>query len=283
MPAKPLPLTFSTLSAPTWTLPEILEHAATNGYRGVDFRGIGDEIDITKLREFTTELDATLASFRALNISMPCLNTSVTLVSPATQRWQEMLDEAHRYAQLARRTETKLIRIFGGAVPTDIMRDEAIAMARRHIRQLIKICKPAGCRPVLETHDAWIRVDEIGELLRDFQPDEIGILWDIEHTHRAGESPQETIDGLKRFIQHVHFKDSSRVDGKNVPKLMGEGDLPLKACVAALRSMGYEGFISLETEKRWHAGAPDAEASVPQFANFMRALFLDESSTAGTH
>jgi fatty-acyl-CoA synthase len=193
-----------------------------------------------------------------------------------------MLDEAHRYAQLAARTGTKLLRIFGGAIPAELTRDEAIAMARRHIRQLIKLCKPAGCRPLLETHDAWTCVPEISELLREFQPEDVGVLWDIEHTNRAGECARETVDGLKRYIQHVHFKDSLRVGGTNVPKLMGEGDLPLKACIAALRSMDYDGFISLETEKRWHAGAPDAEQSVPQFAAFMRRLWLDEASPSST-
>lgn len=265
-------LCFSTLACPDWTLRQILEGAAASGYQGVDLRGIGEEIDITRLPAFTSEIEATLAFFREYNIEMPCLNTSVTLVSPSAQRWQEMLDECTRYAHVAARTGTPLLRIFGGAVPPDMTRDEAVTMARRHLRQLVKICHAHACRPVLETHDAWVAVPQVMELLREFTPDEVGVLWDIEHTHRAGESAGDTVAGLRRFIRHVHFKDSLRIDGRNDPRLMGEGDLPIAECVSALRHIGYSGWISLETEKRWHAEAPDPEVSIPQFARFMKPL-----------
>lgn len=271
-PSSPFPLSFSTLACPAWTLRQIIENAASNGYQGVDFRGIGDEIDITKLPAFNTEIDATLSFFREFNLAMPCLNTSVTLVSPSPQRWQEMLDECHRYAQLAEKTGTTMLRVFGGAVPTDLSREEAVILARRHLRQLVKMCRSSGCRPVLETHDAWTRVADVMELLQEFSPDEVGVLWDTEHTYRAGESPAETVSGLKRFIQHTHFKDSLGEGGKNIPRLMGEGDVPIAACLDALHAMNYTGYCSLETEKRWHATAPEAELSVPQFTQYMRSL-----------
>jgi len=271
----PFRLSFSTLACPAWTLRQIMENAAADGYQGVDFRGIGDEIDITKLPAFNAEIDATLSFFREFNLAMPCLNTSVTLVSPSPQRWQEMLDECHRYALLAEKTGTTMLRVFGGAVPTELSRGEAVTLARRHLRQLINMCRSSGCRPVLETHDAWIRVADVMELLREYSPDEVGVLWDTEHTYRAGEAPVETVSGLKRFIQHTHFKDSLHIDGKNSPRLMGEGDLPIAACLDALQSMDYAGYCSLATEKRWHSAAPEAEVSVPQFAQYMRALSVD--------
>jgi sugar phosphate isomerase/epimerase len=267
-------LSFSTLACPSWTLRQILEAAVASGYRGVDFRGIGEEIDITRLPAFTREIDATLAFFREYNIEMPCLNTSVTLVSPSAQRWQEMLDECRRYAQLAGRTGTRMLRIFGGAVPADMTRQEAVIMARRHLRQLVKICHAHACQPILETHDAWVAAAQIMELLHEFTSDEVGVLWDIEHTHRAGESAGDTVAGLRRFIRHVHFKDSLRVDGKNDPRLLGQGDLPIGDCLSALRHIGFAGWIALETEKRWHDEAPDPEVSIPQFAAYMKPLLV---------
>src|SRR5918999_2814257 len=110
-------LCFSTLGCPDWTLGQIVDAAAANGIEGIDFRGLGPEIDVTKLPAFNAELDATLAHLRERGLSMPCLNTSVTLVSPSPERWQAMLDECHRYATLAGRTGTRLVRVFGGGVP----------------------------------------------------------------------------------------------------------------------------------------------------------------------
>ncbi|MGB7158029.1 MAG: sugar phosphate isomerase/epimerase family protein [Tepidisphaeraceae bacterium] len=265
-------LCFSTLACPTWDLGRIVDAAIENGIEGVDFRGIGEEIDITKLPAFNAELDATLAFLRQRGIKMPCLNTSVTLVSPAPDRWAAMLDECHRYAQLARRTSTRFIRCFGGEVPVGMTRDEARSMAQRHLRQLAKICRPHDCQVVLETHDAWSTSAEVLELVHEFQPDEAGVLWDMEHTHRRGEPSRETGEKLRRYVRHVHIKDSVRKEKKNSPRLLGEGDLPLAEFVAALHGIDYDGWLCLETEKRWHAEAPEPEQSIPQFAAYTRKL-----------
>ncbi|HSV13310.1 MAG TPA: hypothetical protein VLI90_03580, partial [Tepidisphaeraceae bacterium] len=84
-------LTVSTLSCPAWELPRIVQTAQACGITGIDFRGLGAEIDITRLPLFNEELDQTLAFLRAHGIELPCLNTSVTLISPAPERWSAML------------------------------------------------------------------------------------------------------------------------------------------------------------------------------------------------
>ena len=39
-----------------------------------------------------------------------------------------------------------------------------------------------------------------------------------------------------------------------------------------LRAAGYDRWLCLETEKRWHADAPEPHESIPQFAQFIRPL-----------
>jgi sugar phosphate isomerase/epimerase len=265
-------LTISTLVCPKWTLAQIIDAVSSVGIRGIDFRGIGDEIDITKLPQFTEHLDQTLAQLRAKQIEMPCLNTSITLVTLAPERWQMMLEEAQRTARLAERSHTKYLRVFGGAVPKEISRAEAIVLATRHLRQIIKVCAGFGCIPLLETHDDWSTSSQVLELLHEFDPAEAGALWDIEHPYRKGEAPSDTFNAMKRFIRHVHVKDSIRIEGKNSPRLLGQGELPLKQCLTILRDGGYDGWLCLETEKRWHAEGPEPEQSIPQFAQYIKQL-----------
>jgi fatty-acyl-CoA synthase len=267
-------LTVSTLACPDWSLAQVVEACAAAGIEGIDFRGLGGEIDVTRLREFSLDLDRTLAEVRGRGLEIPCYNTSVTLVSPSPQRWQEMLDEAHRYAQLAGRTGTPFIRIFGGGMPKGVTREEGLAMASRHLRQIVKMCRPHGVRPLVETHDDWSTSGAVRELLHAFDPSDAGVLWDVEHTTRAGEAVGETVAALGRYLQHVHFKDSVRDEaGKPVPKLLGEGDVPIAEAVRALQASGYEGWICLETEKRWHAElAPAPEVSLPQFVRFVNGI-----------
>lgn len=263
-------LCFSTLVCPTWSFPEIVGAAAAHGLHGIDPRGIGSEIDVTKLSTFNDELDATLELLRAHELTIPCFQTSVALVTPAQERWQMMLDECQRYARLAGRVGASYVRVFGGAAPKGMTRGEALSMAHRHARQLVKICAPHGCQVVMETHDDWTTVEEAMPLLELFEPEELGALWDVEHPYRKGETPEQTVRGLSRYVRHVHFKDSLREEGNSIPRLIGDGDLPVRGFLSALQSIRYDRWICLETEKRWHPEvAPEPEESLPRFAQFM--------------
>src|ERR1051325_2591900 len=174
-------LCFSTLACPSWSLGQILEAAEVHGIRGIDFRGLGHEFGIAKLPAFTSEIDSTLSELHRRNLEMPCLNTSITLVTPASERWQMMLEECERYARLAERSRTPFLRIFGGATPKTMSQDEGLMLGQRHLKQLIKICKQYGCKLLLETHDQWATSTEILQVLNGFDPHDIGVLWDLEH------------------------------------------------------------------------------------------------------
>ncbi len=263
-------LSISTLVCPTWSLPQIVGAASAHGVQGIDLRGMGAEIDVTKLDTFGPELDSSLELLRQHEIELPCLNSSIALVTPAPERWEMMLDECHRYARLAERSGAKYLRVFGGSVPRGMSRAEGLTLARRHLRQLSKMCLPHRCLVLLETHDEWAMGADAMELLEHFSPQEAGVLWDVEHPVRKGEAPHVTAEMLSKYIRHVHFKDSVAEDGKNIPRLLGEGDLPLGETVRAMKGIGYDGWVCLETEKRWHPqAAPEPEESVPQFKRWM--------------
>jgi sugar phosphate isomerase/epimerase len=263
-------LSVSTLTCPDWPLERIIAAAAEYGIGGIDFRGLQKEIDVTRLIAFTVHLDQTLGMLGAANLAMPCLKTSVTLLAPQGQRWEAMMEECDRYAELAAAAGTPYLRIFGGQAPDGLEPSEALSLARRRLRQIVKLCHSRGCRPLIETHDDWATAPKVLELLAGMTPDGAGVLWDIEHPFRAGEKPADTVQLLGEFLAYVHIKDSVRAGERNRPTLLGEGELPVAECVRALKESGYGGWICLETEKRWYADAPDPAESIPQFAAYMR-------------
>ncbi|MBC8107763.1 MAG: sugar phosphate isomerase/epimerase [Anaerolineae bacterium] len=267
-------LCFSTLACPEWTLDQIVHAARENNIGGVDFRGLGAEIDVTKLPAFNEGLSETLNLFRRNDLQMPCLNTSVTLVSPP-DRWTAMLEECLRTAELASKTETRFMRIFGGAVPKEMSREEARAMGHRHLRQLTKITLPLRVQILLETHDQWTTSAEVLSMIGEFDSAEVSVLWDLQNPFRRGETPAETVRALGDRIRHVHVKDCLAPppgETKAVPKFLGEGDVPIVECVKALQSIGYEGWYCLEAEKRWIASTQEPAETIPQFAKFMRQI-----------
>ena len=56
---------------------------------------------------------------------------------------------------------------------------------------------------------------------------------------------------------------------------MGDGDLPIEQMMLALRSINYEGFVSLEWVRYWSRDMYDAGVVFPQFLHYMEA-YLDK-------
>jgi fatty-acyl-CoA synthase len=79
------------------------------------------------------------------------------------------------------------------------------------------------------------------------------------------------VKNLGAYIKYVHVKDSVMQDGKVSYMMMGEGDLPFNEFMMALRSVNYDGYISLEWVKRWASDLSDAGVVFPHFVNFMSA------------
>jgi len=73
--------------------------------------------------------------------------------------------------------------------------------------------------------------------------DNLGILYDTFHSNIEDSNMVRTIRGLGPLIFHVHFADSNR-------SLPGEGHINFCEIIEALESIGYTGFISLETLNR---------------------------------
>ena len=119
-------LSISTLVCPNWSWPQIVGAASAHGINGIDPRGLGHEIDVTKLPTFGAELEASMQLLPEHGLEMPCLNTSIALVTPAPERWEMMLAECQRYARLAERSGAKFLRVFGGEVPKGMSRGEGV-------------------------------------------------------------------------------------------------------------------------------------------------------------
>jgi sugar phosphate isomerase/epimerase len=136
------------------------------------------------------------------------------------------------------------------------------------LRQLGDIAAAHDVTLVLETHDAFSTGAQVAELLRQADHPAVGALWDLHHPYREGEDPEATMQLLAPYLRHTHVKDSR--EGRYT--LMGEGDVPLAEMIGLLRSNGYDGWISVEWEKRWHPEIADPAIVMPQYAQRLREL-----------
>ena len=70
-------LSFSTLGCPDWDLITVISKAAEYGFDGIEIRGILQELDVTKLRTFTTDAKDTRLRLEDAGIELICFSSSV--------------------------------------------------------------------------------------------------------------------------------------------------------------------------------------------------------------
>ncbi|MFQ5808776.1 MAG: sugar phosphate isomerase/epimerase family protein [Armatimonadota bacterium] len=266
-------LSFSTLGCPDWSLDQVLTCAAENGYDGVEVRGLHGEIDLRQAPEFApSEITATKERLDSAGCAAVCLGSSAQLTRREPEVRQEMLDEVRAYADLAATLGAPFVRVFGGNIPDGVSREDCLKCAGEALAQAGEIAAERGVKVVLETHDAFSLGVQVAELLRAADSPAVGSLWDIHHPYRQGESLQTTMECLRGTLVHTHFKDSVEEGEKRRYTLLGDGTIPVAEALQLLQDEGYDGYLSLEWEKKWHPEIDEPEVAFPQFAAKMREL-----------
>ena len=110
----------------------------------------------------------------------------------------------------------------------------------------------------------------VGELLQRVPSPAFAAIWDVHHPCRLGESPQDVVRELGARIQLVHVKDARRSgdDWQLVP--LGEGEVPVRESLIALAAAGYDGWLTVEWEKRWHPELAEPELALPRDVETLR-------------
>ncbi len=124
---------------------------------------------------------------------------------------------------------------------------------------------------LVETRSRYADSARLRDLLNRFADDRLAALWKMDRTcFEAGEDPETTITNLGAYVRHVHIRDGRLKDGQLLPELVGDGALPLKDLMNALRSVNYDGFVSLEWDPGWIDGLEDPEIILTHFENTLR-------------
>ena len=268
-------LAFTTLGCPDWDLDTILKQAVLMGFDGIDFRGLGSELKVYNLPEFSTRALETVSKFQDAGLEVPCFSSSARAYNPTPEARRESLDEVRRYSPLCELFGARYIRLFGGSLG-GIPPTQGIDSAAADIKTMYQIACDHGVRLLVETHDDWIDSDLLRRLFGELEGDLAAVLWDVHHPYRInGEPPALTWLNLGRFIEYTHWKDSkpdpNRKEGY-VLTHFGQGDLPLAEMIDLLKKGGYQGYLTLEWEKRWHPELAEPEEAFPIFIQTMRDL-----------
>jgi sugar phosphate isomerase/epimerase len=260
-------LAFSTLAFPGTTLARAASLGSEYGYQGIELRLIdGELIDPSMPASARTTVRQTVA---AVGLPIVAVDSSIRLTD------EDPGPEISRFLTLASEWECPLVRVFGGTINDDPqVRRGQLAGAAKVLEAAIPLAERAGVAIGLETHDSFSSAAVVAQVLAMVDSPWVGAVWDSHHPHRMGETPSEVYDLIGQRVLLAQVKDArrapDRADGWQLT-LLGQGEVPVREMLDLLDRGGYQGWISVEWEKRWHPEIEDPELALPQHIELLRA------------
>ncbi|MCP4643624.1 MAG: sugar phosphate isomerase/epimerase, partial [bacterium] len=179
----------TTLGCPGWDLATVVRNLADYGYDAVDFRGLGEALDITKAPEFTTGLPGTKRLLEDAGLAVSCISSSIRVCAP--ELLDENLEEARRTLAVAVELDAPGVRVFGGGDVEQCGREELAAFAADTMERILALDGAEKVRWGIETHDHWVAASDVRVLLDRIPDDRVGVVWDVGHTTRVeNEGPE---------------------------------------------------------------------------------------------
>lgn len=262
-------LAFSTLGCPDFTWTDIYTMAKDVGFSGIEIRGHGGDISSAfGGRPFAPEnIEKTAEQLKSKHLEIPCLSSGCAL--KYADACDETFGRLKQYIELAAALGTPYIRILADSgAEADGDADDKFIIER--LKLLAAEAEKKNVTLLVETNGVYADTARLCNVLSSVGSDFVAALWDIHHPYRfMNESPQQTVQNLGAYIKYTHIKDSVIEGGKVIYKMIGEGDLPIDDAMSALRSINYEGYISLEWLKQYAPYLYDAGIVFPHFVNFM--------------
>ncbi|MBO4397772.1 MAG: AMP-binding protein [Bacteroidaceae bacterium] len=199
-----------------------------------------------------------ISSYRELKekkLTIPCFDSS----NDISQENDEMLNEMKQLIKLASDMRSPYVCAFA--------KNDAPEIIRKNLSELIPVAIECNITILIKTSGIYADTKLLLELMNDFACDQLAVLWDVHHPYRdKGETPAQSITNLGAYVKHVHLRDS---DDAHTYNLIGEGNFPIQEVMNALRSIDYDGFISLEWKPDWMLDLTDADIIFPHFVNYM--------------
>jgi sugar phosphate isomerase/epimerase len=233
------------------------------GYDGLELRLLdGEPIDPTSVDAGRRRAVGT--SLARAGVPLVCLDTSIELARPCGHELAAAVELASDWGAPA-------VRVFGGALDAERPEAEALDDIARRLEPALGRAEELAVTVALETHDGFSSAVLVAELLRRVSSPSFAALWDVHHPYRVGESPPDVLNALGTRIHLVHVKDARRRDDDWELVPLGEGEVPVRESLTVLHAAGYDGWVTLEWEKRWHPELAEPEVALPRDGKILRS------------
>jgi sugar phosphate isomerase/epimerase len=265
-------LAFSTNAYLKFSFAEAVRRLAKIGYQGVEIMAdVPHAWPACLLDEQKQAIRASLAEqgMAISNINAFMMNA---ISDPRQRYWhpswiepdrhyrQIRIDHTCRALTLARELGARCITTEpGGPVEPGSSWSAALRLFVEMLKPVAAHAEKEGVLLLVEPEPGLLveTADQFLELMAHIDSPAVGLNFDIGHAYCVGDEPAPTIHRLAKHIRHFHLEDiaATRVHHHLIP---GEGAIDFGATLAAIRAIGYDGWITVELYP--YAEDPDAAA-----------------------
>ena len=269
---------FSTKGWHGRTFEEFCDIASQMNFSGIELHNIHNSLFADKDGAFYNYAAAsTIRRLYEKKLSIPCIDA---ICNPSnSQQKESCIAEIRKCMEIASNLRIPNIRLRAGVSCNE---DEAVANTAAVIAELLPEAESRGVTLLMETAGLFAKTEKLRSLLDSFASDYFASLWNFSAAYfDGGESPEQIIKNLGAYVRHVHINDAKKVGDSIEYCLLGEGELPIKDMMLALRSVNYDGFLSLVWDPAWCEELDDMEIIFSQFVGYM-SQFGDPSRNEKT-
>jgi sugar phosphate isomerase/epimerase len=236
---------FMTFSCTALDWDAVLAAAVRYGYDGVEPRAQAQHGHGIETTTTSDERAAIRQKAEAASIAVSCLATSCRYALADEGALDRMMDESRALIRLAGDIGAPCMRVFGGSLPEDMARDDAVRQVADCLASLAPDARAAGVTLCIETHDSWCDARHLARVVERAAHPNVAVNWDIMHPYRADMTIDDAFAAIGAYVRHAHFHDGRlAADGGLCP--IGEGDVDHRRAVELLDPSGFSGHMSGE-------------------------------------
>ncbi len=260
-------LSFSTKGWHGISFDEFCSAAEDLGFKGIELHNIHNSLFTDKdgaFHDYTAM--ATRRKLYEKKLSLACIDTVCDLSDVENE--QATLAEIKACLEIAENLNIPYVRVRAEDVNKT---EESFGFVTSMLEKIVPLAEKKNIVLLIETKGMFADTAVLRDILENFASDSLAALWNISAAYlTVGEMPEVIIKNLGAYVKHVQISDVRKTEEGFEYCLIGEGELPLKGIMQALRSVNFDGFISLVWDPEWCREIDDMEIVFSHFVNYMK-------------
>ena len=266
-------------------LPGFIHRAKADGADGVELLDFFYKDNGQDAEALARDRAAALAALAETGLPVPIFSVGNNLAQPDPAEREAHVNRIRFGVDEALHYGAGVVRVFAGDVREGVTFEDARAWIVDGLCQAADYAQERGIKLALENHGKLAgRGEQVRALIEEVRDrtghDALGANPDFGNFVLVDDSPADAVRAEVAYAYMAHFKDFSEAPsdyadwtftslsgGRYLGCGVGEGIVDLRGCIAALKEVGFDGWLSVEYE-----GTEDCLTAVPRSIARAKAL-----------